>query len=93
MPTFFSTSKVVVEVPPNLIHKIYADTVKRVFTRTNEPVTLEIEGIISIPNVVEFFSVSYDLSDVFYHPDGSFGGREEGSATLTLHVLRAFPNL
>lgn len=93
MPTTLSTSKVVIEIPPHLIKKIYNDTVKRVFTRTNEPVTFEIEGIIAIPNVVELFAVSYDLSDVFYHPDGSFHARVEGKATLTLSVVRSFPDL
>lgn len=98
MPTTLRTSKVVIEIPPHLIQKIYADTVKRVFSRTNEPVTFEIEGIIAIPNVVELYSVSYDMGDVFFNPDGSyhkgsFYDRAVGQATLTLGVVRIFPDL
>ncbi|AXG67526.1 hypothetical protein JA33_152 [Dickeya phage vB_DsoM_JA33] len=87
------TSKVVVEIPPRLIKQIYDDTVKRVFSRTAEPATFEIEGIISIPNVLELRSVSYDVSDVFYHANSSFLGQSSGEATLTLEVVRLFPNL
>jgi len=98
MPTTISTSKVVIEIPPHLIQKIYADTVKRVFSRTNEPVTFEIEGIIAIPNVVELYAVSYDMGDVFFNPDGtyhkgSFYDRAVGQATLTLSMVRVFPDL
>lgn len=93
MPTTLSTSKVVIEIPPHLIQKIYNDTVKRVFSRTNEPVTFEIEGIISIPNVVELYSVGFDLGQVEFHSDASIVGRSTGNATLTLNVVRLFPDL
>lgn len=93
MAQTISTSDIVIEIPLHLILKIYADTVKRVSTQTGEPATFEIEGIISIPNVIQVLAVGYEIPEYHSTEEAGMYRIPNPLATLTLKLYRVFPDL
>ncbi|AXG66881.1 hypothetical protein HOU08_gp155 [Dickeya phage vB_DsoM_JA29] len=88
-----STSDVVIELPYAIVEKVYKDISLQVTNKQHEPASLEIEGIITIPNVLQLINVSYDTGSVQFSAPGMMRMEVSGNATLTLRVLRLFPNL